>query len=162
MQVVEENHLQALERICKSTHGNLFMVKHGGEIVEILSKISPTGEMTHYVPATDGEISIPIQAKQTLSLVINCLHHIQEKHQIPGSSINIEAKPVLSTDYITILDIISNGNEAEKMRMRLSTSLIEQCDVSTWSERKLVHMYPVQQDIRRQLYPESTRGNVSL
>ena len=138
------------------------MIKHGGEMVQILSKINPAGETTHYVLETDGGIAIPIQPKQTLSLVINCLHHIQEKHQIPDSSVNIEARPVLSTDYITILDIISNGNEAEKMKIRLSTSLIDQCDVSTWSERKLVHIYPVQQDIRRQLYPESTRGNVSL
>ena len=138
------------------------MIKHGGEMVQILSKINPAGETTHYVLETDGGIAIPIQPKQTLSLVINCLHHIQEKHQIPDSSVNIEARPVLSTNYITILDIISNGNEAEKVKIRLSTSLIGQCDVSTWSERKLVHIYPVQQDIRRQLYPESTRGNVSL
>lgn len=121
--------------------------------------LKPTWETTHYVPISSGEVLIPIEPQQSLYLVINCLKPKQESHKLPGGS--VDARIALSTDYITILNITSRSREVLKMDMRLAKSIRDQCTVSTRSETKPVHVYPVQQGVRRQLFPSSIRGNES-
>lgn len=135
------------------------MINNADDVLGIMKLMKPSWHTTNYIAASDGTVMIPLQPRQTVSLVINCMHPQTESHRLPTGS--LDSGTIISTGYTSILNITSRSLDTQLAETRLPMSLIDKCSVSTWSEDSVVNVYAVQERMRAQLYAEPIRGKVN-